>query len=81
MDTKTTISLAIWDAKKFQWKLSLQGQFESLNGCPNWLHESIRQLKSSGQVRDDTIHIMSANKHQYAVRFIGDTVQIYSKKK
>jgi hypothetical protein len=81
MNIKTTIPLSIWDAKKFHWKLFLQGKFESLSGCPNWLYEEIRQIKSSGQAQEDTIHVMEGGKYQYAVRFAEDAVQIYSKRK
>lgn len=81
MGVHTTIPLAIWDAKKFHWKLYLQGKCESLSGCPNWLYEMIRQIKNSGQAQEDSIPVIIARKYQYAVQFKGDTIQIYSKKK
>lgn len=81
MNIQTTIPLVIWDAKKFHWKVLVQGKFETLSGCPNWLYEMIRQLKDSGQTQEDAIPIIVASKYQYAIKFAGDTVQVYSKKK
>jgi hypothetical protein len=76
---QTTVPMAVWDAKKFHWKLFLQGEFESLKGCPNWLYETIRQIKTSGQVQEDTIYIVAAHRYQYAMKFTGTNIQIYSK--
>jgi len=81
MNVQTTIPSVIWDAKKFHWKMFLQGKFESLSGCPNWLYEAIRQIKNSGQAQEEIIHVIDGGKHQYAVRFAEDAIQIYSKKK
>ena len=81
MAVKTTVPSAIWDAKKFHWKLFVQGKFECLKGCPNWLYEAIRQIKESGQPQEGTVYILVGSKFQYAVRFAEDTVQVYQKKK
>ena len=79
MTLQTTIPTRIWDAKKFHWKLYLQGKFDTISGCPNWLYEEIRQLKESGQTLSDIIYITSKGKHQYAVKLVDDTIQIYTK--
>ena len=81
MNVQTSIPSAIWDPKKFHWKLLLHGKFESLNGCPNWLYERIRQIRTSGQAQDETIQVVLGSKYQYAVRFAGESIEIYSKKK
>lgn len=80
VDIKTTVPLAIWDAKKFHWKFYLEGNIESLIGCQKWLYEGIRQIKSSGQAQDNAIIIIGGKDYQYALKFAADNIQIYSKK-
>ena len=81
MIAQTTIPLPIWDAKKYHWKVFLKGTFESLPGCPNWLYETIRQLRTSGQTRNDIVYIIQAKNYQYAVIIGNDDIQVLSKKK
>ncbi|MDD5094220.1 MAG: hypothetical protein PHV74_07565 [Dehalococcoidia bacterium] len=80
MNTQTTIPASIWDAKKFHWKLFMKGNDDALPGCPNWLYEAIRQIKTSGQAQDDTIHLISSPKHLYAVKTEESTTLVYTKK-
>lgn len=77
----SAIPFSIWDAKKFHWNLFLQGTFESIHSCPNWLYQAILAIKNSGQTSNGTVFIFLGSKFQYAVRFVANSVEVYRKPK